>query len=244
MTWSLRCFLAVSVSAGLLGLAGASTALADGTTPPDQAQLLDVSHQVAGIQQKLTELISRGQSARAGKLLSSALCDYSDPAQIFLAWGDDASYTLAPEGDFSATDGWTLSKDATVVPTADPFSGAQHSLQLGHDGQAATPAMCVTLDNPTFRFFTRDVGGNGKANLKVDVLYEDFDGHVKHLTVAKLKARSDWQPSLVVPIYMNMLAAASPSGVTAVAFEFKAEGLQKGETVSISSFYLDPYCSR
>ena len=27
--------------------------------------------------------------------------------------------------------------------------------------------MCVTLENPTFRFFTRDVGGNGKANLKV-----------------------------------------------------------------------------
>jgi hypothetical protein len=244
MTRSLRCFLAVLLSAGSLGLVGASTALANDTPPPDQAQLLDVSKQVDGIQQKLTQLINRGQTARAGKLLSSAVCDYPDPAQIFLAWGDDASYTLAPQGDFSATDGWTLSKDASVVPTADPFSGAQQSLQLGHDGQAASPAMCVSLDYPTFRFFTRDVGGNGKANLKVDVLYEDFDGHVKHLTIARLKARSDWQPSLVVPIYMNMLAAASPSGVTAVAFEFKAEGLQKGETLSISSFYLDPYCSR
>ncbi len=244
MTGSLRCFLAVLLSAGLLGLVGASTAFAGDTTPPDQAQLLDVSKQVDGIQEKLTQLINRGQTARPGKLLTSAVCDYPDPAQIFLAWGDLANYTLAPQGDFSSTDGWTLSKDATVVPTADPFSGARQSLQLGHDAKAASPAMCITLDNPTFRFFTRDVGGNGKANLKVDVLYEDFDGHVKHMTIAKLKAGTDWQPSLIVPIYMNMLAAASPSGITAVAFVFKAEGLQKGETLSISSFYLDPYCSR
>jgi hypothetical protein len=243
MTGSMRCFLAVFLSAGSLGVFGASAALA-GDTAPDQPQLVDVSKQVGGIQHKLDELISRGQSARPGRLLSSAVCGYPDPAQLFLSWGDDASYALAPQGDFSATDQWTLSKQATVVPTADPFSGAQQSLQLGQGAEAATPAMCVTLDNPTFRFFTRDVGGNGKANLKVDVLYEDFDGHVKHLTIAKLKAGSDWQPSIIVPIYMNMLATASPSGITAIAFQFKAEGLQKGETLSISSFYVDPYCSR
>ena len=244
MTGSLRFFLAVLLSTCALGLFGASAALADDSTSSDDAQLVDVSKQVGDVQKKLDELISRGQSAKPGKLLSSAVCGYPDPSQNFLFWGDEASYALAPEGDFSATDAWTLSKQATVVPTADPFSGAEQSLQLGHDGQAVTPAMCVTLDNPSFRFFTRDVGGNGKANLKVDVLYEDLDGHVKHLTIAKLKAGGEWQPSIVVPIYMNMLAAASPSGVTAVAFQFKAEGLQKDETLSISSFYVDPYCSR
>jgi hypothetical protein len=244
MTGSVRYFLAVSLATGVVGLVGAAAAQADDATPPDQTQLVDVSKQVGDISHKLAELIARGQNARPGKLLSSAVCGYPDPAQIFLAWGDDASYALAPEGDFASTAGWTLGKQSTVVPTGDPFSGAEQSLALGHDGQAATPAMCITLDNPTFRFFTRDVGGNGKANLKVDVLYEDFDGHVKHLTIAKLKAGSDWQPSIVVPIYMNMLAAASPTGVTAVAFQFKAEGLQKDETLSISSFYVDPYCSR
>ena len=244
MTGSMRCFLAVFLIAGLLGLVGAATAQANDTTPADQAQLLDVSKQVGDITHKLAELLGRGQSARPGKLLSSAVCGYSDPEQTFLSWGDDANYALAPEGDLATTDGWTLTKQATVVPSGDPFSGAEQSLQLGHDGQAVTPAMCITLDNPSFRFFSRDVGGNGKANLKVDVLYEDFDGHVKHLTIAKLKTGSDWQPSIIVPIYMNMLAAASPSGVTAVAFQFKAEGLQKDETLSISSLYVDPYCSR
>jgi hypothetical protein len=41
-------------------------------------------------------------------------------------------------------------------------------------------------------------------------------------------------------MYMNVLALASPSGVTAIAFRFKAEGLQKDETLSISSLYVDP----
>jgi hypothetical protein len=102
----------------------------------------------------------------------------------------------------------------------------------------------VTLDNPTLRFFVKDVGGNGKANLKVDVLYEDFGGHVKHLTIARIRAGADWQPSVILPIYMNMLARASETGMTAVAFQFKAEGLQKDEAISVSSLYVDPYCSR
>lgn len=243
MTRSLRLALAVLLSLCVVGI-GATAALAEDTPPDDQTQLLDVSKQVNGIQNKLNQLLAHGQQARTGKLFSDADCGYAAPSQVFLPWADGADYALAPQGDLSASDGWTLNKRASVVPDADPFSGAQQSLQLGKDGQAATPAMCVDLDNPSIRFFVRDVGGNGKANLKVDVLYEDLGGHVKRLTVAKLKAGSDWQPSLVVPIYVNMLAAAAPSGETAVAFQFKAEGLQKDETVSISSLYVDPYCSR
>jgi hypothetical protein len=240
-----RRVLAVLVSLAVVGLVGAAGALA-GTAPedPPAGQLLDVSKQVRAIHDKLDELIGRGQRARPGNLLASADCGYGSPSEVFAPWGDGAEYSLAPEGDFSATDEWTLSKDAAVVPSADPFSGAHQSLLLGQDGQAATPALCVDLNNPTIRFFARDVGGNEKANLRVDVLYEDFTGHVKHLTIARLKAGGDWQPSIVVPIYMNMLAAASPTGVTAVAFRFKAEGLQKGETLSVSSLYVDPWLSR
>jgi hypothetical protein len=210
----------------------------------DDAQLEDVSKQVSSIERKMDELLAHGQWARAGKLLASADCGYGDPSFRFAAWGDGASYVLAPQGDLSATDGWTLNQQTTVVPSADPFSGAQQSLQFAKGAEAATPAMCVTLDNPTIRFFIRDRGGNDKSQLKVDVLYEDFGGHVKHLTIAKLRAGSEWEPSVILPMYMNVLALASPSGVTAVAFRFKAEGLQKGETLSISSLYVDPFRSR
>ena len=204
------------------------------------AQLSDVSKQVSEIGRKMDELRAHGRWATAGKLLAGAECGYGDPSSLFAAWGDDAAYVLAPQGDLSASDGWTLNKRATVVPSADPFSGAKNSLQFVNGADAATPAMCVNLDNPTIRFFVRDLGGNGKSQLKVDLLYEDLDGHVKHLTVARLRTGGEWQPSVILPIYMNILALASPSGVAAVAFQFKAEGLQKDETLSISGLYVDP----
>lgn len=90
-----------------------------------------------------------------------------------------------PEGDFSVTSEWTLGKQATVVPGGDPFSGAQQSLQLGNGAQAATPAICVGLDNPSIRFFIRDTGGNGKADLKVEVprIIEVRDSGTHGLTI-------------------------------------------------------------
>jgi hypothetical protein len=218
----------------------AAPAVAGDENVTDETQLLDVSRQVADIQKKMDELLAHGRFATAGELLAGADCGYGGASQVFATWGDLAAYSLAPQGDLAASEGWTLNKRASVVTVADPFSGAGQSLQLAKGAEAATPAMCVNLDNPTVRFFVRDVGGNGKANLKVDVLYEDFAGHVKHLTIAKLKAGSEWQPSIILPIYVNMLALASPSGVTAVAFKFKAEGLQRDETLSISSLYVDP----
>ena len=229
----------VAVAAG-----SATSAVAGDGSDAEDAQVLDVSKQLSGIQRKIDELIDHGRWATPGKLLASADCGFDASTIVFQAWGDDAGYALAPQGDLSASDGWTLSKTATVVGGADPFSGAARSLQFGKGAEAATPAMCVNLDNPTIRFFIRDSGGNGKANLKVSVLYEDLGGKVKHLTIAKLKATTEWQPSTILPIYFNVLALASPSGVTAVAFEFKAEGLQKDEALFISSLYVDPFQSR
>jgi hypothetical protein len=234
--------LAVGACALAFAAVTATAAKADGgTTDP---QLLDVSHQVADIQKKMNELLAHGQQARLGKLFSSAECGYGDASTMFSAWGDFAMYALAPQGDLSPSDDWTLDKESRVVSGADPFSGASFSLELAKEGQAGSPAMCVNLDNPTLRFFARDVGGNGKSRLRVDLLYEGLDGHVRRLTIAKLKIGSEWQPSLILPIYMNMLAVASPNGVTAVALRFKAEGLQKDELLSISSIYVDPFSSR
>jgi hypothetical protein len=222
---------------------GATTAVA-GAAEDDDSQLVDVSKQVSSIEEKMNDLLAHGRWARVGKLLAAADCEYGEPAQVFAPWGDDATYTLAPQGDLSATDGWTLKKGTTVADSADPFSGAGRSLQFEKGAEAATPAMCVDVTKPTIRFFVRDVGGNGKSQLKVNVLYEDLNGHVKRLTVARLRADGDWQPSMIVPMYMNILALASPEGLTAVAFEFKAEGLQKDETLSISSLFVDPFRSR
>ena len=238
------------VRIGLLGLClvaltmtAAPTAAAGGEATEGD-EIVDVSKQVSDIEKKLDDLRERGRWARPGDLLESADCGYGEPSTFFEPWGDGATYMLAPQGDLSQTDGWTLDKDAEVDSSSDPFSGSSRSLRFRKGAEAATPARCVNLDHPTIRFFVRDDGGNEKSHLRVEVLYEDFGGGVKHMTVARVRAGSTWRPSVIIPMYVNVLALASQSGVTAVAFRFKAEGLQKGETVSISSLYVDPFKSR
>jgi hypothetical protein len=233
-----------TLAACVLAFAASGSTAALAEDGEDDQQLVDVSKQVEDIDKKLNELLSDQLWARAGELVAGAVCGFGEPSTAFAPWGDDATYALAPQGDLSATDGWTLDKEASVVPSADPFSGARQSLELAKGAEVATPAMCVNLEHPTIRFFIKDTGGNEKSRLRVQVLYEDFQGHVKRLTIARLRAGTEWRPSVVVPMYVNRLALASPQGLTAVAFRFKAEGLQRGETLSISSLYVDPFRNR
>src|SRR5437588_6314238 len=96
-----RAFLLMLVLAACVVAFGcaASTAMADDGGTGGDSQLLDVTKQVGDIQRKMNELIAHGQSARAGTLLASADCGYGDAAPVFAAWGDFASYALAPAGD-------------------------------------------------------------------------------------------------------------------------------------------------
>ena len=208
-------------------------------TPPTPPAAVNVSGQESAIQQDVSQLLAAGTQGNQ----ANPLCAYPQPSQVFLPWGDSSYYALAPDGDFSTSGEWSLNSDALVVSGADPYSGAQQSLQLSASGQAATPVMCVNVNDPTIRFFVQDQNGSGNADLRVDVLYQARNGNVQSLTIARVSSGSSWQPSPSVVIRVNRLAAASPSGETAVAFVFTAEGLAQNETLGISSLYVDPFQS-
>ncbi len=240
-----RILLALTVA--MFASIAATTARADtGTSPTPASQLVDTSHQVADIQHQIANLQAKGQAAKSGKLTAAAAsaCGFQNPTQVFLPWGDPASYALAPQGDLSSTTGWSF-KHTNLAADHDPYTAGTNSLQFAQgDSEAVTPAMCVNLTNPTIRLFMKDTGGNGKSDVKVDVLYEDLNGNIQHLTLAKLRVGSTWAPSITIPIAVNILSAANASGVTAVAFDFKVEGLQKNETLSLDGFYVDPFLAR
>jgi hypothetical protein len=241
MTRSFRT-LTLTLAVTVASLLAVASARADGGTPP-ASQLTDTSHQVADIQHKVADLLAKGQVARGGKLAAAANCGYGEPSQVFLPWGDLASYSLASEGDFSDTSQWTF-KHTAVGADHDPYTASGGSLLLAQgDSEAISPAMCVNLDNPTIRLFMKDSGGNGKSDVKLDVLYEDLNSKVQHLTLARLRAGSGWSPTIAIPIAVNVLSTASANGWTAVAFDFKVEGLQKGETLQLDGLYVDPYKS-
>ena len=239
---SLRLVIAVAAIIAALGASGA--ALASSIDESATSQLVDNSHQLGDLQKKLTELQSKGQLAKSGRLSAAADCGFDAASQVFLPWGDLADYSLVPQGDLNNTSGWTF-KNVTLSTEHDPVTDAAGSLLFTKgDSEAVTPAMCVNLDNPTLRLFLADRGGNGKAHLDVKAIYEGLDGTAHDLTLAKLKVGPTWEPSLVMPIGINMLSVASSSGWTPVAFEFDVHGLQKGETFSLGGVYVDPCRSR
>jgi hypothetical protein len=236
-----RAFRAVAVGGVILSLAlvGAGTSRAD----DGDSQLMDTSHQVSDITKKIADLQAKGQFAKSGKLAAAADCGFGAPSQVFASWGDTADYSLAPQGDYSDTSSWTFKNAGPVALDPNPLGQNALAFVKG-DSEAVSPAMCVSLDNPTIRLMMKDVGGNGKSDIKVTVLYEDVNGKTRHLTLAKLRATSDWSPTITIPIAVNLLSTASASGWTAVAFDFKVEGLQKDESLELGSLYVDPFVSR
>jgi hypothetical protein len=223
-----------------LSLTAASAARAGG----EEEELINVSKSVASLEKKMDELRARGRWAREGDFSLSAVCRNDPASPRFAPWGDSAGYVPAPEGDFESTSGWTLNKHASLSVQNSPFSNGSSSLFLGEKGEAISPAMCVSTFHPTFRFFTLN-GGSAESKLEVEVLYEGLDGKVKKLKIARLSGGASWTPSLSIPLYVNMLAAASQDGFTAVAFKFKAHGAKSEDGGwLIDDLFVDPYLSR
>jgi len=190
---------------------------------------------------KIDELRANGRWARHGDLSAAAVCGNDETSQVFAPWGDPAEYSPAPDGDVETSTGWDLDHDASIVNENAPFSAGSRSLLLPEGGEAVTPAMCISTFHPTIRFFAKNMGAS-VSRLEIEVLYEDMDGHVRKLKIARLRGNDTWEPSLIVPIHVNVLAAASEDGVTAVALRFKAKDVKSKEAGwMIDDVFVDPW---
>jgi hypothetical protein len=157
-------------------------------------------------------------TARADEL-AAAGCGERLIEQPFAAWDDHADYFLAPDGSFSGGGaGWALD-GSEVVAADDPL------LQLPDGGAATSPAVCVTVDDPTMRFFAQGTGA-----LQVDVLYTDGDGFEQVQRIGTLHGPAEWAPSEILPITVNTYEMH-------VSFRFTA---RRGDW-AIDDVYVDPY---
>jgi hypothetical protein len=177
-------------------------------------------------------------------LISSATsCDDQTFEQPFLPWADVASYVLAPSGTFEqGAGGWKLSGGASVTSGNESFyvhaAGESSSLSLPSGSAATSPSMCVGIEHPTLRLFARN-RGSLLSKVGVEVLFEDATGGVHALPIGQLVSGSQWQPTVAMPIVVNLLPLL-PGEHTAVAFRFTATG---GDW-TIDDVYVDPYRSR
>jgi len=167
-------------------------------------------------------------------------CNNYSSSQVFLPWADVANYTLAPSADFESTvSSWDLSNASVVRNDNEPYNvgGANDhsSLAIDSGGVATSPAMCVGLQNPTIRVFTKRTSGSTLSSLRVEALFEDAYGNTQSLTIGTLGGSGAWTLSPQMAIVANLLPLLDNG--TPVAFRFTANG----GSFQIDDAYVDPW---
>jgi hypothetical protein len=144
---------------------------------------------------------------------------------VFLPWADIAHYGLAPDGGFeSDAQDWALSGSASVVNgnsshyVHSPDDAKSLSLPAG--SSALSPTVCVGLEHPTMRFFSKKVSGSGLlSSMTVSVRTETTLGLVVELPVGVVTPTGSWQPTLPMTVVANLLPLL-PGDYAPVQFRF------------------------
>jgi hypothetical protein len=176
-------------------------------------------------------------TAHAGALVASAPACSSDPgATVFSPWVDPATYVLAPGGAAESSDGWSLSGGAGIVDGNEPWNVRSnddaHALAIPAGATATTATMCIGIENPDVRLFSR---GTGFGTLRVDALFETATGMVVTTQIGALTP-SGWAPSPIMPLAASLLPLL-PGNHTPVRFRFTAQGAG----FTIDDVYVDPW---
>jgi hypothetical protein len=162
----------------------------------------------------------------------------------FAAWDDNADYFMVKEGNLGsdAIYDWNFG-GGELVAENNPDSlhpEEASSLSLSEGNAAESPTTCVTVDDPTMRFFVRNTGAE-TGTLNVDAVYldENFEEHTYHLgTLTSEDAGDEWTPSPVLELAAPLVELLD-DGETPVSFRFTAEG--EGSGWLVDDVYVDPY---
>ena len=165
--------------------------------------------------------------------------------KAFQAFGDTNDYSLAPDGGFeSGTAGWSLSggsgdRRQRVLRGARAPSDSK-SLAINATGTAVSPAFCVGIEHPTFRFFARRTSGTWGV-LNVKLRWQGRRGATNE-TVGRLgRATGDtaWRPHRRSIALSTVLRLWNGDQSASVQIVFDPEDY--GGSWAIDDVYVDPY---
>jgi len=144
---------------------------------------------------------SSGSSTGSSSSSSADGCEAAPTSTPFARFGDTASYSSAPEGSFEeSTAGWSLS-NAAVSSGNESYNvaGGSHSLAIQPNGEAVSPAFCVSTSRPTMRFFARRTSGSWGV-LNVVLRWTDASHTTHDTTVAALQTGTSWSPTPILAL--------------------------------------------
>ncbi len=190
----------------------------------------------------ITLTLIAAPGAKAGHLVEySPDSDAQEAKRVFLPLLDVAQYQFAPDGGFEAGgEGWNLAGGAAVTSgnsTHHVHSDADtQSLSLPAGSSALSPRICVGIEHPTLRFFSKKVSGlNLLSTMTVSVRAVTTLGLVVELPIGVVTPTGNWQPTLPMTVVANLLPLL-PGDHTPVQFRFTAVS----GSWQIDDIYVDP----
>jgi hypothetical protein len=158
-----------------------------------------------------------------------SVCNSSALIQPFAAWGDFASYELAPGGDFESS-AWSLAGGARLVPGSEPFAASGElgswSLSLPAGASARSPLTCVDAAYPSVRMF---IAGSGIV--AVDVVYDGLP-----IPTGVAIAGGIWRPTPMM-ITASAVWGALSGGTADVSLQLTA----LAGTLQVDDVFIDPW---
>jgi hypothetical protein len=175
--------------------------------------------------------------------IADAACPTTPTKKAFQKFGDTADYSIVSNGHFeSGTSGWSLTR-ASVVSGNEPHkvrsSTDAKSLAIQPTGVAVSPAFCVGIEHPNFRFFARRTSGTWGV-LNVKLRWTGSNGQTNDTVVGSLSGDpyKSWLPSPKLPLATTLPLWQSGQTVS-VRLVFDPEDY--GGAWTIDDVYVDPY---
>ena len=171
--------------------------------------------------------------------VAGAACPSSATSTPFAKFGDSAAYALLAGGSFeSGAPGWSLTRSAVVSGNESyNVAGGSHSLAIQPTGVAVSPAFCINIAEPSFRFFLRQTSGSWGV-LNVILRWREASGSTHETTVGSLQTGTSWQASPVLKLATTLPLWQSESTLKA-SLVFKPEPY--GGAWAIDDVYIDPH---
>jgi hypothetical protein len=171
----------------------------------------------------------------------ASACTATPTKKAFAAFGDNADYSLAPNGSFEAgSGGWSLTNSSLQTGNESYKVGGSadsKSLAVKATGKAVSPQFCVGIEHPTFRLFARRTSGTW------GVLYAKIrwqQNGVTNETVVGSYSAGDtaWHPTQSFNL-APVLGIWNGDQSVQVQLVFDAE--TGGGNWAIDDVYVDPY---
>jgi len=183
-------------------------------------------------------LIALGLSAAPALAgTETAVCPGQIFSQPFLALGDLNSYTLVSGSEFNnPPEGWELKGGAKVVSATHPDGSAGYALDLPSGAVAVSAPVCVTLQYPSGRLYSKTL--EGKAGVAVAVSYAETKSETKPRQVGETKnTQGAWEASEAFSVLAQLAGKAEET--REVRFVLTAGG--NATSTLVYGLYVDPW---